>query len=152
MGKRSRPSIQQKDDFFDSNKRSRPPKQHQKEEKLISPGMSSKIMKEALMQQKEIQDEAEKQNPNSFFAITEEPNVDLDEEEELDGFDGFSETLSHYDGYEEEIDEEEERILEGFMSKNAGPQRTLADLIIEKIKEKDVEVSSEDVLNIEREG
>lgn len=43
---------------------------------------------------------------------------------------------------QEEIDEDDERLLEQFLSKDAGPQRTLADLIIEKIKENDANVSS----------
>nr|DAD44083.1 TPA_asm: hypothetical protein HUJ06_002313 [Nelumbo nucifera] len=146
--KRSRQQHQQPflaDESTASKKRPRSPKQHQKEEKLISSGMSSKILKEALIQQKEIQDEAEGQNPNSFSAITEEPNAALDDagEEDIDAFDGFSETLSQYGAYEEEIDEDEERLLEAFMSKDAKPQFTLADLIIKKIKEKDAEVSSE---------
>ena len=36
-----------------------------------------------------------------------------------------------------EIPEEEERILAMFMAENAEPQRTLADLIMQKIQEKD---------------
>lgn len=43
---------------------------------------------------------------------------------------------------QEEIDEDEEKLLEAFLSKDAGQQRTLADIIIEKIKEKDANVSS----------
>ncbi|XP_042517618.1 bystin [Macadamia integrifolia] len=152
MPKRNQQQHQQPlyadDSSVSSKKRSRAPKQHQTEDKMISTGMSSKILKEALIQQKEIQDEAEGQNPNSsFFAITEEPNATADggEEEDIDAFNGFSETLSLYDGYadEEEIDEEEEKVLEAFMSKNTGPQQTLADLILKKIKEKGTEVSSE---------
>ena len=37
-----------------------------------------------------------------------------------------------------EIPEEEERILAMFMAENAEPQRTLADLIMQKIQEKDL--------------
>ncbi|KAK0599923.1 hypothetical protein LWI29_009862 [Acer saccharum] len=43
----------------------------------------------------------------------------------------------------EEIDEDDERLLEAFLSKDAGPQQTLADLIIKKIKENDANLSSE---------
>ncbi|KAL6339694.1 hypothetical protein AAG906_034780 [Vitis piasezkii] len=130
------------DGVASSKKRSKPAKHHQAEEKMISSGMSSKILKEALFQQKEIEDEARDQNPNSsFFAIEEEPAKD--EEEDVDDFAGFDDTQSHFGGYEEEIDEEDEKLLEVFLSKNAGPERTLADVIAEKIKEKDEQFSSE---------
>lgn len=130
------------DGVASSKKRSKPAKHHQAEEKMISSGMSSKILKEALFQQKEIEDEARDQNPNSsFFAVEEEPAKD--EEEDVDDFAGFDDTQSHFGGYEEEIDEEDEKLLEVFLSKNAGPERTLADVIAEKIKEKDEQFSSE---------
>lgn len=38
---------------------------------------------------------------------------------------------------QEEINEDEEKLLEAFFSRDARPQRTLADIIVEKIKEKD---------------
>ncbi|XP_034690917.1 bystin-like [Vitis riparia] len=130
------------DDVASSKKRSKPAKHHQAEEKMISSGMSSKILKEALLQQKEMEDEARDQNPNSsFFAVEEEPAKD--EEEDVDDFAGFDDTQSHFGGYEEEIDEEDEKLLEVFLSKNTGPERTLADVIAEKIKEKDEQFSSE---------
>ena len=44
--------------------------------------------------------------------------------------------------WQEEIDENDEKLLEAFLSKDAGPQRTLADLIIEKLKKTDANVSS----------
>lgn len=43
---------------------------------------------------------------------------------------------------QQQIDEEDEKILESFLSKNVGPQKTLADVIIKRIKEKDAEVQS----------
>lgn len=44
--------------------------------------------------------------------------------------------------YQEDIAEEDERLVEAFLSKDVGPQRTLADLIVTKIKENDAIVSS----------
>ncbi|KAL1832352.1 hypothetical protein DCAR_0102352 [Daucus carota subsp. sativus] len=128
-----------------SKKQNKAPKQHQQEQKLISSGMSSKILKEALIQQKEIQEEAEAQIPGaSNFALLKEKTdtIQLDEDD-LDQFNGFSETQSQYGGDEEEIDEDDEKLLEAFLSKDARPQRTLADLIVDKIKENDAQVSSE---------
>ncbi|KAL7001104.1 snoRNA-binding rRNA-processing protein [Sarracenia purpurea var. burkii] len=124
-------------------KRSKLPKHHQQEDKLITSGMSSKILREALIQQKEIKEEAELENPNSLVFSEEPENAGVLGEEDIDDFGGFSETQSQFGGYEEEIDEEDEKLLEAFISKNGGPQRTLADLIVEKIKQNDARVSSE---------
>lgn len=49
---------------------------------------------------------------------------------------------------QEEIDEDDEKLLEAFLSKDARPQRTLADLIVDKIKENDAQVSSGFLLHI----
>ncbi|KAI3675076.1 hypothetical protein L1987_84660 [Smallanthus sonchifolius] len=101
--------------------------------------MSSKILKEALIQQKEIQEETDAQNPNNIV-FPDEPvtqtQVD-DDEDDIDNFAGFSDNHSQFGGYEEEVNEDEEKLLEAFFSKDARPQRTLADIIVEKIKEKD---------------
>lgn len=85
-----------------SKSRSKASKKHQKEEKFISSGMSSKILKEALIQQKEIQEEAEEQqnrnqnNPLRF--VEEQPGVE--DEEDVDDFAGFSETQSQFGNYD----------------------------------------------------
>jgi hypothetical protein len=42
----------------------------------------------------------------------------------------------------QEIDEEDERVLEAFLRKDAGPQCTLADIIVAKIKQKDAKAAS----------
>ncbi|PSR91136.1 Bystin like [Actinidia chinensis var. chinensis] len=126
-----------------SKNRNKPRKHHQQEDKLISSGMSSKILKEAMIQQREVQEEVEGQNPIKQVFAEEAANAAGLDEEDIDEFGGFSETQSQFGGYEEEIDEEDEKLLEAFMSKDAGPQRTLADLIVAKIKQNDAQVSSE---------
>ncbi|KAI3932208.1 hypothetical protein MKW92_053244 [Papaver armeniacum] len=126
-----------------SKKRSRAPKQHQQREKQISTDMSSKILKEALLQQKELDDEAKKEDP--FSSIPDEVDaVSDDSDDDDDLLDGLTETQSQYNGgLEEEVDEEEMEILEHFMLKEPGNQLTLSDLIINKIKKSDEKVSSE---------
>lgn len=121
-----------------SKKRTKPAKQHQREEELISAGMSSKILKEALIQQKEIQEETDAENPNNIV-FPEEPvtQAQVDDDDDVDNFAGFSDNHSQFGGYEDEINEDEEKLLEAFFSRDARPQRTLADIIVEKIKEKD---------------
>ncbi|XP_022002811.1 bystin [Helianthus annuus] len=123
-----------------SKKRTKPAKQHQREENVLSAGMSSKILKEALIQQKEIQEETDAENPNNIVFSEERVNqgkLDYDDDDDVDNFAGFSDNYSQFGGYEDEINEDEEKLLEAFFSKDARPQRTLADIIVEKIKEKD---------------
>ncbi|XWS28520.1 hypothetical protein CRYUN_Cryun25bG0076800 [Craigia yunnanensis] len=138
------PFLADDDSVASTKKRSKAPKDHQKQDKLISSGMSSKILKEALLQQKEIDEEASGVNvKNAFGSVEEEHNKKEEEEADIDDFGGFSETQSQFGNYEEEIEEEDEKLPEAFLSKDAGPQRTLADLIIQKIKENDANVASE---------
>lgn len=90
----------------------KPKSRHQSEkadeenEELISSTMSSKILKQALAQQKEIQDEANLQNPNSALLFAQEyvtpkgaaaaADAQTDDDDDIDGFDGFSETQSRF--------------------------------------------------------
>ncbi|KAG2569834.1 hypothetical protein PVAP13_7NG443200 [Panicum virgatum] len=69
------------------------------------------------------------------------PTAD-DEYDDVDEFDGFD-ALSEYDGGEMEINEEDEKALAAFMSKDKAAERTLGDIILQKIREKDAEVSAE---------
>lgn len=69
---------------------------------MISSGISSRILKEALIQQKEIEEEeAREQNPNLVFAEEPKKVAEDDEEEDIDDFGGFSETRSQFGGWEE---------------------------------------------------
>ncbi|KAK6132097.1 hypothetical protein DH2020_034163 [Rehmannia glutinosa] len=138
-------------DAFSSKKRTKPPKHHQLHQKLVPSAVSSKILKEALIQQKEIQHEEDdennvsEKNPDNKFLLPQLNRLkDNDDEDDVDDFDGFSETQSQLGQWnvEDEIDEEDEKLLEAFLSKDDRPQRTLADIIVEKIKEKDAQVSS----------
>ncbi|GAY55891.1 hypothetical protein CUMW_167580 [Citrus unshiu] len=129
-----------------SKKRSKAAKHHQKKDKMISSGISSKILKEAMIQQKEVLEESEEPNATkSAFVFAEEEQSKRrveEDEDDIDDFGGFNETQSQFGNYEEEIDEDDERLLEAFLSKDAGPQVTLADLIIKKIKENDANIAS----------
>ncbi|KAI7753231.1 hypothetical protein M8C21_015624, partial [Ambrosia artemisiifolia] len=85
-----------------SKKRTKPPKTHQTEQTVLSAGMSSKILKEALIQQKEIQEETDAQNPNNIV-FPQEPVVNktiLEDDDDVDNFAGFSDNLSQFGGYE----------------------------------------------------
>lgn len=65
---------------------------------LISSDLSSKILKEAINQQKEILQEAEEENRTPFSAVSVDPSVASDSDaEDAGAFDDFSETQSQYD-------------------------------------------------------
>ncbi|KAJ4839971.1 snoRNA-binding rRNA-processing protein [Turnera subulata] len=134
-----------------TRKRSKAAKTHQEQSKMISSGMSSKILKEALLQQKEIQAEEEEKvqqqqqqqkqkqllKPNFYKLGKDENDVESDEEEEeneKDEVSYYNDSVSNYTRYQEEIGKDEEELLESFFSKDAAPQHTLSDLIINKIK------------------
>ncbi|KAL6196711.1 hypothetical protein ACLB2K_032325 [Fragaria x ananassa] len=135
-------------------------KQHQTDETLISSGMSAKILKQAQLQQREVEDDENRaQNPNALLDITEEPIADESDEDDPDEFGGFLDNRGEEEAfkvtnrmtkeigkeYEKELGkaavEEDERLLDAFLSKDAGPQLTLADLIVARIKENDSSIT-----------
>ncbi|XP_010540706.1 PREDICTED: bystin [Tarenaya hassleriana] len=136
-----------------SRKRSKAPKTHQQQEKLISSITSRKILKEALAQQREVEDEenADKNPSSAAFAVAaaaaEEWQRAREEEGDIDAFNGFTEGDSDYNDYQkvchEEIDEIQEKLLMTFISKTAATDRTLTDIILEKLKEKNDHLASE---------
>ncbi|XP_012483063.2 bystin [Gossypium raimondii] len=98
----SQPFLADGDSVASSKKRSKAPKHHQKQDKMLSTGISSKILKEALLQQKEIEDEASGGNVrNAFGSVEEEHNKHEEEkEEDIDNFGGFFEAQSQFGNYE----------------------------------------------------
>ena len=46
------------------------------------------------------------------------------------------------DSLQDQINEEDEKLLEAFLSKDVGPQHTLRDVIASRIKEQDINMSS----------
>ncbi|KAK4342176.1 hypothetical protein RND71_037992 [Anisodus tanguticus] len=156
-----------------SKKRSKAPKPHQQHEQakpqllcsiffpvlfsgimartylVISSSMSSKILKEALLQQKEVdEEETRERNPNApvFDEDVATKAVEEEDDDDIDNFSGFQETQSLFGGdLEDDVDKlllEDQNILESFLSAHDRPERTLADIIVEKMKEKDAKVSS----------
>lgn len=135
------PFIPDGTEYAKSKKSSKAPKRHQKEGELIDSHISSKIIKEAKLQLREVEeeDEAEEQNVtrNSFRGVEEAPNAPIVGEDDVDGdiddFSGFDENQSHVDGEVADITPEDERILALFNSKNSGGLITLADTIVKRL-------------------
>ncbi|KAL3695058.1 hypothetical protein R1sor_008709 [Riccia sorocarpa] len=112
----------------------------QGEDEYVSPGISNKILAEARRQQQEIDDEKDEETGvaaarRAFNDATVEKQIKKEESDEEDEG-GFSDNEYSEEEFEE-ITEEDERIMSMFMASDAGPQRTLADMIMERIKEKD---------------
>jgi len=98
------PFIPDGTEYAKSKKSSKAPKRHQKEGELIDSHISSKIIKEAKLQLREVEeeDEAEDVTRSSFRGVEETPNVPIVGEDDVDGdiddFSGFDENQSHVDG------------------------------------------------------
>uniref|UniRef100_A0A0D9XBQ6 Bystin n=1 Tax=Leersia perrieri TaxID=77586 RepID=A0A0D9XBQ6_9ORYZ len=126
-------------------------KKHQAEEESSIPSsLSAKILREALTQQQEesLADSSRDHRPAAApsapvsFPVPNRDGEEEDDEDDVDEFDGFD-AQSEYDGGVPEIDEEDEKALAAFMSKDTSSNRTLGDIILEKIRQKDAEVSAE---------
>lgn len=112
------------------------------EEDALPPELTGKIMREAHLQQEELKRESEQGKSQLYEkslagAIENLKGARDDETDE----DAWSEPESDYnpDDWEAEIGEEDEAVLAAFMSRNTTnqKQKTLADIIMEKIKEKE---------------
>ncbi|KAF7005244.1 hypothetical protein CFC21_020381 [Triticum aestivum] len=137
-------------------RRSGAAKRHQaEEEESVPSSISAKILREALKQQQE-EGLADSRDlvaaaATPAAAAVSAPSTSLpfpvpaadgdDDDEDVDEFDGFD-ALSEYDGGPE-IDEEDEKALAAFMSKDTSSKRSLGDIILQKIREKDATVSTE---------
>lgn len=101
----------------------------------VNTALSSKILREARKQQFEVEKERNiGTEVAAAHAIFSSLRNDSSDEEEDD--DSLFDSQSHYDEFED-IPEEEERVLAMFVAKKPIPQRTLTDLIMVKIHEKD---------------
>ncbi|XP_076289465.1 bystin [Lasioglossum baleicum] len=111
------------------------------DEKCVDSSLTKRILSQARQQQIEIEEE------NGIVRTSQsmgKPTVKLGPEFS-DSEDELSDT-ERYDSqfYENiEINEEDERAIQMFMSKDAVPMRTLADIILEKLTEKKTEIQTQ---------
>lgn len=99
--------------------------------------LSQKILSVAKKQQQELEDDIGTSSPIKQKTVKLGADNSDSEEDEPDNLevDTFYENI--------EIDESDEKALEMFMSKNPVPRRTLADIIMEKITEKQTEIQTQ---------
>ncbi|KAJ7549452.1 hypothetical protein O6H91_07G053600 [Diphasiastrum complanatum] len=124
-----------------AKKRKGKSRNRQESEEYVEASMSTKILKEAHKQQLEIEEERDEMDGSAsrrkaFSALSSDLRADSDEDEGEDDVDLLDNTSTF--GEFEEISEEEEKIMSMFMAKEAGPQHTLTDLIMELIRKQDV--------------
>ncbi|XP_067125539.1 bystin [Centruroides vittatus] len=107
------------------------------DEQLVDEKLTKKILNQARKQQEDLEEEfgisKPKNKPSEKFTI-----LGATQHEESDD-DQFSESEDNY--FDDiEINEEDEKALERFMSQEPAARRTLADLIKEKLTEKETEM------------
>lgn len=109
------------------------------DEEFVDAHLSKRILHEARRQQQEIESDAGSSPFTSKKQVTKLGDVSDDSSDE-------AELQDDIDGncYENiVVDEDDERALEMFMNRNPAPRRTLADIILEKITEKQTELQTQ---------
>ncbi|XP_038051579.1 bystin-like [Patiria miniata] len=108
------------------------------DETYVDERLSRKILEQARLQQEELETEhgtsRSEKRPTTSLGPT--------RAEESDDEDDVAEQEDKYD-YNIDVNEDDERALERFMAHNAPARRTLADIIMEKLTEKQTEVASQ---------
>ncbi|XP_015596785.1 bystin [Cephus cinctus] len=111
------------------------------DEQFVDPSLSQRILFQARRQQQEIEEE------NGFGESSKsvkKPIAKLGPDDSDDDQQSSEDEMSGDNYYENiEIDEEDERALEMFMSRDNAPTRTLADIIMEKLTEKKTEIQTQ---------
>ena len=101
----------------------------------VNEQMSKRILSEARMQQKELQGNEDDKTPVPLGGGPAATDLDSEEEEVLSDVEE--------ECYEPVIvNEQEEEVFNKFLNTTAQPTRTLADIIMEKIKEKETEIGT----------
>nr|CAG4634756.1 EOG090X058P [Alona affinis] len=120
--------------FVETKGRIKAKKSKDEDEDYVDEKLSARILKQAWVQQQELEEEHFEDEETVKTKITSlgKKLEDNDEEES----DVPSDDEAH-------VDEEDEKALAVFMNPNPAPRRTLADIIMEKITEKQTEIQSQ---------
>lgn len=114
------------------------------EEEYVAPNLTKKILSQARRQQLEIEAEVGPSEPSRCAKKSVKlgtADFSSDDEARSSGDDEPVEDVYYYENIE--IDEDDERALQMFMSKDPAPTRTLADIIMEKLTEKKTEIETQ---------
>ncbi|XP_071569599.1 bystin [Temnothorax nylanderi] len=110
------------------------------EEEYVAPSLTKKILSQARQQQLEIEGEIGPSDPKRARKPV-KFSSGLSDEDQSSGDEEPVEDVYYYENIE--IDEDDERALQMFMSKDPAPTRTLADIIMEKLTEKKTEIDTQ---------
>nr|SVE78831.1 EOG090X058P [Daphnia lumholtzi] len=110
------------------------------DDEFVDDKLSARILKQAQKQQQELEEETGETGP-SFKVRATSLGADL-EEDECKSEESDFENDSQFGG-DVQVDEEDEKALALFMNPNPAPRRTLADIILEKITEKQTEIQTQ---------
>lgn len=120
---------------------SKPPKKKKvDQDEQISDSLSKKILSEARIQQRELSEVEQTETPatHKLTASSVKFQNSADSENESDAGSEVEE-----ESYEPVmVDEEEDKLFNKFLNPSSQPTRTLADIIMEKIKEKETEIGT----------
>ncbi|KAG5346408.1 BYST protein, partial [Acromyrmex charruanus] len=111
------------------------------EEEYITPTLTKKILSQARQQQLEIENEIGPSNLEKPKKSKVNLGSGFSDDEDQSSDDGEPVEDVYYENIN--IDEDDERALQMFMSKDAAPMRTLADIIMEKLTEKKTEIETQ---------
>ncbi|EFN89984.1 bystin [Harpegnathos saltator] len=112
----------------------------EEDEEYVAPTLTKKILSQARKQQREIEEEIDLSDPKAVKKSTVKLSNDFSDAGESSDEEKV-EDIHYYENIE--INEEDERALEMFMSKDPVPMRTLADIIMEKLTEKKTEIETQ---------
>ncbi|RWS04095.1 bystin-like protein [Dinothrombium tinctorium] len=110
------------------------------EEQFVDSKLSKTILREARKQIEDLQEQFEQKAPRASLDINACGNA-LDEESEASGDEIANDHNQYYEDIE--INEEDAKALEIFMSKETTKRKTLADYIAEKLKERETEIKTQ---------
>ncbi|CAH0393701.1 unnamed protein product [Bemisia tabaci] len=114
----------------------------EKDEDYVDPKLSRKILRQAKQQQEEIAEEFGLTGPE-VVPTTKLGNDIAGDDSDADDEDHMPESAGDEFFDDIQVDEEDEKALEKFMSANPAPRLTLADLIKDKITEKKTELTTQ---------
>ncbi|CAH1972186.1 unnamed protein product [Acanthoscelides obtectus] len=123
--------------FARSKNRSKIRLRQDDDQQFVDSSLSRKILSAARQQQRELESGQETASGAKPVVpeLTIEGHSDSEDEEDTLEPDTFYENI--------QINEEDEKAMEMFMNRNAAPTRTLADIIMEKITEKQTELGTQ---------
>ncbi|XP_078488152.1 bystin-like [Ciona intestinalis] len=136
--------IINEDNLKDNSKRQNKARPRQEDSDIVDEKLTKKILDSARKQQDELENVWSVKSNNTPHKLIKPSDIEQgsDDEEDWPQIGSGDQEVSEYKEEIFEVDAEDEKSLEAFMNPNPPSQRTLADIIMEKISEKQTDVST----------